>query len=143
MEPEEFITQVALQIREMISQKGEKSMGPKPERGLHFDKGRTAPLEIPPDIQRVHKLLQESFKNTYLRDGKIDNQNGGDFAKVADTVIEMLKSSQSRKSAGFGAALSVGGSANKKFDDAYNEIIKLRDKFQQPGPSSPRPKDAG
>jgi hypothetical protein len=137
MEPEEFLTQVALQVREIFSQKGEKeNFKPKEERGLVFSKGAAMPLEIPPDIKKVHQLFQEKFKTTYLKDGRIENQNNSNFQQVAEEVLKILEKSQIKKSAGFGATLSVGGSANKKFDDAYNTIVKLRDQFKDPAPSN-------
>lgn len=138
MEPEEFITQVARNIREILRQKGERGMEPKQSRGLLLGKGAATPLEIPPDIQSIHRLFQESFRTTYLRDEKIDNQNGSDFSKVAEGVLAILENSVARKPSGFGAGLSVGDSVKIKFDEAYNKILQLRDNFKQIQPSKPR-----
>ncbi len=140
MEPEEFLTKIALQVREIVSQKGERENFKPNDRGLVFSKGAVAPLQVPPDILKVHKLFQEKFKTTYLREGKIDNQNDGDFKQVADAVVNILQNAQPKKSAGFGASLTVGASANKRIDDAYNAIVQLKSQYDNvSSPDKPKP----
>lgn len=139
MEPQDFINKVAKQVMVFIGQKGDplsRQINEKENRrgGMAF----TPPAEIPPEVKAIHKLFQEAFKTLYFANGKVENDKGGDFQKVAEAVMNVIKDTKPRKSSGMGSTLSVGGMVNQKLDSAFNELIKLRDEFKKSTPKEER-----
>lgn len=138
--PEEFLTEIAIEINKLYRNKRDAMSGKMPSkgegRGNPMIFGVAAPIEIPPDIERVHKLLQSAIQTTYLLNNKLDvpNNQKVDFEVLINEVLVELANAtkkESPKKAAVSLTITGGGGAANQFDTTYNKIVTLKDQMLQ------------
>ncbi|MBS0287485.1 MAG: hypothetical protein JSR17_09320 [Proteobacteria bacterium] len=133
---EQFVLDIANEINKLYKNKRDAMSGKMPPRegasGKRLPLGGQALVEIPSDIEKVHKLIQSAIQTNYLLNNKLDipEDKKVDFEALVTNILTELANANKKEPAKKAAStLTVGGGggAVNQFESTYNKIVELKE----------------